>query len=66
MSTHKYKEFILRNVRHFITRTFGPRARSQASGRVATFHFVEDSRPYGISGRLSCAPWEGLYLEIDD
>lgn len=56
----------MRNVHHFITRTFGPRARSQASGRVATIHFVEDSRPYGISGRLSCAPWEGLYLELDD
>lgn len=56
----------MRNVHRILSTAFSSPARSSAPGLAVTAHAGADSRPYGTSGRLVSAPWEGLYLELDD
>lgn len=56
----------MRNVHRIITTAFSPRASSRTPGQAPTAHTAVDARPYGTSGRLTCSPWEGLYLELDN
>lgn len=56
----------MRNVHRIISTAFGPRARSGALAAAPATPTAVTSRPYGTSGRLTSAPWEGLYLELDD
>ncbi|HYE78299.1 MAG TPA: hypothetical protein VEI97_09950 [bacterium] len=44
-----------------------PNSRAVSTSTAANFTAVTlTSHPYGASGRLTAAPWEGLHLDIDD
>lgn len=51
---------------HRIPKMFAPRAAVQASAHDGPCP-AEDTgyRPFRETGRITCSPWEGLYLDYD-
>ncbi len=42
---------------------FSPRPATARTAKVPAVVQEPASRPYGYAGRITCSPWEGLYLE---
>jgi hypothetical protein len=52
-------------LRRLLTRTL--RTRAVSTPTAANFSAVTlTPHPYGVSGRLTAAPWEGLHLDVTD
>lgn len=56
----------MRRMHPVISTLFDPRSRPGFASRSAAPRPVVDAGPYAVSGRLTSAPWEGLYVEGDD
>ncbi|WP_323959813.1 hypothetical protein [Arthrobacter sp. JZ12] len=56
----------MRSLQHIISTALTYRLHRELPGRTISSYAAADCGPYGASGHLNCAPWEGLYVDTNE